>query len=207
MTNDDGDDKHEKPAIVPFAEFCARIRAVARGEAPVPDWAGKHVYASEQARQEWLNRMLETFDPTVHGGEEMPGRALGREAFADLGNEPLLKNWRLVAGVKMVGEVVGHPELADGWMLTSRLVAAPDPATRTARCESRLYRLGDPWPADRELPGEALALVMRAILLRLPAGDRTAGRDAARVLAQEAVRPGADPWGGFMRSEGGDDQT
>ncbi len=65
MTNDDGDARYEKPAVVPFAEFCARIWAVARGEAPVPDWAGKHVYASERAWQEWLNRM-----PEKEGGDD-----------------------------------------------------------------------------------------------------------------------------------------
>lgn len=30
-----------------------------------------------------LDQMLEAFDPKKHGGEEMPGRAVGVEAFAN----------------------------------------------------------------------------------------------------------------------------
>jgi predicted transcriptional regulator len=45
--------KREHGPVVPFDEFTARVKAVARGEAPLPDWAGKTVYATESARQHW----------------------------------------------------------------------------------------------------------------------------------------------------------
>jgi predicted transcriptional regulator len=39
--------------VVPFADFAARIRAVARGDAGVPGGAGTKVHSSELARQQW----------------------------------------------------------------------------------------------------------------------------------------------------------
>ncbi len=44
--------------VIPFAEFSARIQAVARGEASVPEWAGKQVYATEGARQYWTRQRI-----------------------------------------------------------------------------------------------------------------------------------------------------
>lgn len=44
--------------VVPFAEFSARIKAVARGEAPLPEWAGKQVYATEGAREHWTRQRI-----------------------------------------------------------------------------------------------------------------------------------------------------
>ena len=43
---------------VPFAEFSARIKAVARGEEKAPEWAGKQVYATESARQFWTQQKI-----------------------------------------------------------------------------------------------------------------------------------------------------
>lgn len=44
--------------LVPFVEFSARIKAVARGEASLPEWAGKQVYATEGARQYWTQQRI-----------------------------------------------------------------------------------------------------------------------------------------------------
>jgi len=48
----------ERSPTVPFDEFAARVKAVARGEASLPDWAGKTVYATESARQHWTQPEL-----------------------------------------------------------------------------------------------------------------------------------------------------
>ena len=39
--------------VVPFPDFAARIKAVARGDAGLPEWAGTNVYSSESAREQW----------------------------------------------------------------------------------------------------------------------------------------------------------
>lgn len=39
--------------IVPFAQFATRLKAVARGKEPAPEWAGKTVYATQSARAYW----------------------------------------------------------------------------------------------------------------------------------------------------------
>lgn len=114
---------------------------------------------------------------------------------------PLLRHWRMVAGAKLVGEVEGHPWLADGWMITSRLLSPPDRVTRTARCESRVYRLGEPWPPDEPMPSAALEIVVRAIFRNLSpvaVEDLANARHAAATLADKGVQPGEDPWSGFI---------
>jgi predicted transcriptional regulator len=48
--------KTAKPArgrVVSFHEIAERVKAVAKGEAQLPDWAGETVYASEGARRSW----------------------------------------------------------------------------------------------------------------------------------------------------------
>jgi len=73
---------------------------------------------------------------------------------------PVLNNWRLVGGQGkatlgiLVGEVAGHPSLADGWIATSAVaeLAEDDSWARTA---SRRYRLAAPLPDDQPLPPQA----------------------------------------------------
>jgi DNA-binding response OmpR family regulator len=58
--------KSVRGPIVPFAEFSARIKAVARGEETAPEWAGKQVYATESARQYWTQQRI--LDPAQVAG-------------------------------------------------------------------------------------------------------------------------------------------
>lgn len=118
---------------------------------------------------------------------------------------PLLQNWRMVAGTKLVGEVTGHPWIEDGWMLTSRLVSASDPIARTAQCESRVYRLGEPWPVDEPMPRAAREIVIRGILVNLrpfAVEDLAKAHHAAKTLAEAAFRPCTDgAWSGFIQPD------
>jgi predicted transcriptional regulator len=43
---------------VPFREIVDRVKAVAAGSAPLPEWAGKTVYVNEAARHYWTARKV-----------------------------------------------------------------------------------------------------------------------------------------------------
>lgn len=43
---------------VPFSEVVARVKAVAAGSAPLPEWAGKTVYVNDAARRYWTARKV-----------------------------------------------------------------------------------------------------------------------------------------------------
>ena len=64
---------------------------------------------------------------------------------AELAGAPVLSHWTvevLPGGLPyLIGEVSGHPQLADGWCTTSVLLAA-DLELGWARTLSRYYRLG-----------------------------------------------------------------
>jgi hypothetical protein len=62
----------------------------------------------------------------------------------DLARAPLIVDWRTVLsplGLRLIGEVAGHPLLGDRTALTSQLWAA-DPGGQWIRTLSRFYRLG-----------------------------------------------------------------
>ncbi|MEG3662782.1 DUF6634 family protein [Celeribacter halophilus] len=67
---------------------------------------------------------------------------------ADLATAPNLTYWRPHISRQWApilwGMVSGHPELSDGWITTSQLVAI-DPNLRWARTASRWYALGPPF--------------------------------------------------------------
>lgn len=64
---------------------------------------------------------------------------------AELADAPILSHWSvepLPGGmICLIGEVAGHPKLADGWCTTSVVLAA-DLADGWIRTVSRYYRLG-----------------------------------------------------------------
>ena len=72
-----------------------------------------------------------------------------REGFvpgpAELADAPMLAYWTVEALpgglVCLIGEVAGHPKIADGWCTTS-VVLAVDLAGGWVRTVSRYYRLG-----------------------------------------------------------------
>lgn len=74
-----------------------------------------------------LRLILDGYEPSEH----------------QLDDAPLLNNWRIVPAPfrVLVGEVTGHPKLADGEIATSQLFMVEDGKT-WARTFSRYYRLG-----------------------------------------------------------------
>lgn len=70
---------------------------------------------------------------------------------AVLRDAPLIDQWTAMltaAGLRLIGQVTGHPRLGDRPVMTSPLWAA-DPAGQWVRTTSRFYRLGE--PADAEV--------------------------------------------------------
>ena len=76
-------------------------------------------------------------------------------------NEPRLRNWRLISEV-LVGEVKGHPNIAPGWMVTSRVTEIADDRS-WAKTKSRLYLLEAPFPDNGTMPGGAEDALMARI--------------------------------------------
>lgn len=64
---------------------------------------------------------------------------------AELADAPLLSHWTFEAlpggMIYLLGEVTGHPKIADGWCATS-VVLAVDTKAGWARTVGRYYRLG-----------------------------------------------------------------
>ncbi|HEU0165639.1 MAG TPA: DUF6634 family protein [Thermomicrobiales bacterium] len=73
-----------------------------------------------------------------------------------LAGAPLLENWRYVAsklGARLAGNVVGHPRLRGGAIVTSPAWVT-DPQERWCRTTSRYYRLGKRVDRDDELSND-----------------------------------------------------
>ena len=76
---------------------------------------------------------------------------------------PVLRHWRVVEDVILLGEVSGHPHIPDGWMTTSRIVEFADDRSY-AWTQSRLYRLEDPILDAAVMPPEAKDAILARIL-------------------------------------------
>lgn len=96
---------------------------------------------------------------------------------------PVLRNWRRIdvgGGMAiLIGEVSGHPLLADGWMTSSPLVAF-DPDNGWAQTETRCYTLADSYPDELALPDRAVDALVNRLLAGLGA---IALEDLPRALA------------------------
>jgi hypothetical protein len=76
--------------------------------------------------------------------------------------DPILRNWRITHEIG-IGEVTGHPSIADGWMTTSRIIEVAGDRS-WMRTKSRLYRLEDPFPDNAAMPSGARDAVLARIL-------------------------------------------
>jgi hypothetical protein len=82
--------------------------------------------------------------------------------------DPILRSWRLIAGDEtvlgiLVGEVCGHPLLADGWITTSAVAEIASDRS-WARTASRRYVLAAALPDDRPLPPAATDAILNRLL-------------------------------------------
>src|SRR5689334_12458097 len=81
---------------------------------------------------------------------------------------PTLNNWRLI-GVgqetlgMLVGEVVGHPSLPDGWITTSAVSEIAEDRS-WAKTASRQYLLATPMPDNQALPKAARDALLSRLL-------------------------------------------
>jgi hypothetical protein len=95
------------------------------------------------------------------------GNAEPTEALTDLmrlqDGAPVLRHWRIVDDVILLGEVSGHPHIPDGWMTTSRIVELAGDRSY-ARTQSRLYRLEDPVSDAATMPPGAKDAILARIL-------------------------------------------
>lgn len=84
---------------------------------------------------------------------------------------PRLENWRAIGRSEstesrgiFVAQFYGHPYIASGEWSTSSAIIEMDNTETWARCASREYRLGTPWPRDQRLPPEARDAIFIRIL-------------------------------------------
>jgi len=111
--------------------------------------------------------------------------------------QPVLRNWRCIKGIVLVGQVTGHPDLVDNqWIVTSKVCEGPDPATGMVRTLNTVYQLEERWPNDREMPPEAHWVLTARILHNLDVisleraaeAIDAADRFAAKVLGPSPPR-------------------
>jgi predicted transcriptional regulator len=84
-------DKEAKPPVMSLSEAFDTIKAVGRGEAPLPEWAGKRVYIGEAAQRYWeqletATESLDSFSKLLSENQDLIA-AIARErpvSIADL---------------------------------------------------------------------------------------------------------------------------